>query len=202
MLYFTMISARSPNKRKAHPDNTAVLSSDTSIIIITTKESFSSKKATVQVNYQIQWLTCLVEHKVTWRRNVHIIPNNSNTTTGSFRVVSAQRLPRRYNTDLHCNTSCSSIHPMPCWYKDVDINYDVINWCIVLSRVLVSMVIIDSKDADFVHVWELSNHQDDHCKCVQEKHWILVVSRVRSYQVPARRVKENVRQGRIHAFLY
>lgn len=57
----------------------------------------------------------------------------------------------------------------------------------VLSCIPLS-VLVDSKDADFVHVRELGNHQDEHCKRVQEKHWILVISCVRSYQVPATQV--------------
>ena len=132
--------------------------------------------------------TCLLQHTCI------LFPNNSNTTTSSFRVISVEGLPRQFNTDLHRNTSCSSTDPIPfcAGTKMLDIHYDVINWGIVLSRVPVSMIIVDSKDPDFVHVRELGNHQDDHCKCVQEKHWILIVRRVRSYQVPARRVRKEL----------
>lgn len=43
---------------------------------------------------------------------------------------------------------------------------------------------IDSKNANFVHVWKLRNHQNGHCKCIQEQYRLLIVGCMRGYQVP------------------
>lgn len=39
-----------------------------------------------------------------------------------------------------------------------------------------SLIPINSEDSNLVHVWEFSNNQYKHCNCVEEKHWVLVIS--------------------------
>ena len=55
---------------------------------------------------------------------------------------------------------------------------------LVLLR-LPSLVSIDSKYADLVHVREFRNHHYKDGQCVEEQHWMLIVCCVRSNQVPA-----------------
>lgn len=47
---------------------------------------------------------------------------------------------------------------------------------------------IDSKDANLVHVRELCNHHDKYSKRVEQQHRMLIVCRVRCYQVPTEQV--------------
>jgi len=54
------------------------------------------------------------------------------------------------------------------------------------------MICINSKDADLVHVRELSNHEHKNSEGVEEEHRMLVVCRVRGNQIPAKLTKGNI----------
>lgn len=47
-----------------------------------------------------------------------------------------------------------------------------------------SLISIDTKDPDLVHVWEFGYNQDDHSDCVEEKHWVLIICCMWCYQIP------------------
>jgi len=51
-----------------------------------------------------------------------------------------------------------------------------------------SLVSIDSKYADLVHVREFRNHHDKYSQCVEKEHRVLIVCCVRGYQVPTYKV--------------
>ena len=57
-----------------------------------------------------------------------------------------------------------------------------------------SMISIDSKYTDLVHVRELCDHKHKNSQCVQEKHRVLIICGVRGDKIPG---KQNVGKRRM-----
>lgn len=62
----------------------------------------------------------------------------------------------------------------------------------------VSLLSIDSKYADLVHVREFCDHHYKYSQCVEKEHRVLIVCCVRGYQVPAGNVWSYFQVPKIH----